>query len=148
MGQKFEVGGRGGELHEDGDLAELQFEGLQSGDTIKLETTSGSSYMLTVTPIDYPGKPKVSVERSNSRQGVAGDKETSWENVDAGTLFDLKGSCEHVLTSLDDQGLTHVGGTEGRFIVGERAWLTTETGGKERTLITSRIRKIGLIPAV
>jgi uncharacterized surface anchored protein len=142
-GSDFEIGGHRGEPHENGGLSEIKFEGLQSGDVVLLETESGSSYRLSVS--DNQDK-RVTVERSNERD-VIGDEETSWERVGPDTLFDLRGSCERMLTG-GSVGLKAVNTTEGHFVVGQRAWLGTELDGKDRTLITSNLVSVNLIPSV
>lgn len=142
--RELETGSRKGELHENGGLSELQFESLQVGDTILLETESGSSYRLSVS--ENENRALVTVER-NSSHDVVGDDETIWESVERDVVFDLRGSCKRILVG-GSIGLRAVDDTEGHFIVGQRAWLGARIDGKDRTLITTNLVAINLIPSI
>lgn len=141
-----EVGGHKHRRHESGGLAELWFEGLQAGDTVLLDTESGSSYQLHIKANENPDKTVATIERNND-QDIAGDDTTSWEQIEAETIFDLRGSCERMLTGVGS-GLQAVGGMDGHFTVGKRAWLGTEVDGEDKSLITSKITSINIISAV
>lgn len=140
---ELHAGAPAGEARENDSLAEIDFDSLQAGDIILLETETGSSYRLSVR--GDQDKRLVTLERRSQRD-VVGDGETSWESVEPDTLFDLKGSCKRTISGVES-GLAPADSTEGHFAVGERAWLGFRLGDNDRTFITSNLETISLISA-
>lgn len=125
-----------------GELKELLFNTLEIGNQIILGTLSGSRYRLSVQRID--ATVQVSVERSGAKASKV-DEATSWEKLHLGTLFDLNGSCINAVEIGTDLELE--GETPGRFIVGERAWLSTQVDGKDTILLTTAVQTMQVLGA-
>jgi hypothetical protein len=119
-------------------MEQLAADQLHAGDVVTLETTSGSSYRIEVTDVDG-GVPKGSLSRE-SDHGVGGDTE-SWERVGE-TPFELRGSCDRVLTRGQDVLLAEE--EQGVLIVGSHVVLGTVVDGEDGALVTSPIVSITL----
>ncbi len=120
-------------------LNEIQFQDLEKGDEVIVETKSGSAYKFLVK--DNSDKILVSIERS-SNHSVKEDDTTRWAAIGLETLFEMRGSC--LRTAIIEGAPFPIGRHIGHFVVGERAWLGTELEGIDRTMITTPVENIRL----
>ena len=115
----------------------LLFDDLEVGDSIILETESGSTYRLLVSETE--DKTFVTLERQSDHD-VKEDEATSWKRIEPGSTFTLEGSCKQMLLYGDSPVVS--GETKGQFTVGERAWFEMYADGTRRTLVTSSVQNI------
>jgi hypothetical protein len=116
---------------------EVVFDQLEEDDSIKLETATGSIYNLQVVSTDG-GRRTVTINRDSQHPAKMGNTPVE---VDDSLLFTMLGSCHGSISSLDGDELSPLNSTEGRFVVGEQAWLASENG---EPLITSAVAKLAI----
>lgn len=144
------MSGNSFEQRETKPVEEVLFSMLDVGDTITLDTESGSSYRLIVAEEtkDQEDKVLVNLSRRNDRPVIMGEgMAADWEEMEGTALFDLRGSCTRLMVGAGDGSPSPLHPTEGHFICGERAWLGAQIDNEDTVLITSSVQAIQVIKA-